>query len=179
MTYLYLPFAGGASAKYGAEWYDPIPRAPLSYSFLKRELKLRTLEEWEREWTFLPVGRHYIQFQTKPKWKPASLRLSKLEWSTIQQLKLGHGYFKSYLVRLPDYDSDRCTMCRQDQRQTPYHLILQCSAYQNERKASIHTLPKKDQSLFQLFTSKTGQQVLLEYLRNTGIATRKWLLGIE
>ena len=55
------------AAKYGTEWCDPIPRAPLSYSFLRREPKLRTLEEWEREWTSISVGRHYTQFQTKPK----------------------------------------------------------------------------------------------------------------
>ena len=165
------------AAKYGADWCDPIPQASLSYSFLKRQLRMRTLMEWEREWSILSTGRHYAQFQTRPKWKPSSLRLSKLLWSTIQQLKLGHGYFKSYLVRLPDYDSDGCNRCNQSQKQTPYHLIMQCSAYQEERKTTIHTLQKRDQSLFYLFTSKPGQQMLLEFLRNTGIATRRWLLG--
>lgn len=167
------------AAKYGAEWCDPIPQAPFSYSFLKRELKMRALQEWNKEWYSLPMGKSYAQFQAKPDWKPSSLRLPKGLWSTMQQLKLGHGYFKSYLVRLPDYDSDKCNRCTQGQRQSPYHLLMQCSAYQKERKSTIHTLPQRDQSLFYLFTSKPGQQVLLEYLRSTSIATRKWLLGTE
>ena len=140
---------------------------------------MRALKEWEKDWYSIPKGRSYAQFQAKPNWKPSSLRLPKGLWSTIQQLKLGHGYCKSYLVRLPDYNSDECNRCNQGQRQSPYHLLMQCPAYQEERRNTIYTLPQRDQSLFHLFTSKSGQQVLLEYLKNTSIATRKWLLGTE
>lgn len=70
---------------------------------------------------------HYSQFDSQPRWNPSSLRLSRLEWSTLLQLKLGHGYFRSFcsrgkpkpsestgkrqtptarLTRLPDYDTE-------------------------------------------------------------------------
>ena len=35
-------------------------------------------------------------------------RGTKQNFSTIIQLKLGHGYFKSYLKRLPKYQNDFC-----------------------------------------------------------------------
>jgi hypothetical protein len=49
-------------------------------------------------------------------------------------MKLGHGYFKSYLNRLPDYDSDKChRSCRQ--RQTPEHLLTTCHHFKHEQLA--------------------------------------------
>ena len=42
------------------------------------------------------------------------------------QLKLGHGYFKSYLVRLPKYIIDRCFIC--NIKKNPEYLILHYKA---------------------------------------------------
>ena len=40
------------------------------------------------------------------------------------QLKMNHDYFKSYLVRLPGYSTDRCLVC--GTRKDLEHLILHC-----------------------------------------------------
>ena len=39
---------------------------------------------------------------------------------------MGHGYFKSYLVRLPDYTTNKCFIC--GTKENPKHLILYCKA---------------------------------------------------
>ena len=49
------------------------------------------------------------------------------------QLKLGHGHFKSYLKRLPDFDLDKCD-CNNQSSQSPAHLLLSCNKYQIERE---------------------------------------------
>ena len=51
-----------------------------------------------------------------------------ITWSSYIQLKLGHGYFKSYLKRLPAYNSDRCD-CNNSLVQSPAYLLLECSKY--------------------------------------------------
>ena len=39
---------------------------------------------------------------------------------------MGHGYFKSYLVRLPDYTINKCSIC--GTKENPEYLILHCKA---------------------------------------------------
>jgi hypothetical protein len=100
--------------------------------------------------------------------------VSKQILSTHMQLKLGHGYFKSYLHRLFKYDSKICQFCKTTEN--PEHLILHCRRY-----AQIRSKIKSDKKLNQLslkmlFSTKTGLNFLYEYLKTTGIATRKWLL---
>lgn len=106
------------AAKYGAEWQEPISQAPLSYTYMKRDLKARSLKEWEQDWQLAKskASQHYLQFASRPKWKLSQLQLPKQLWSTITQLKLGHGYFRSYLVRLPDYNTEDCPNCQYQQR---------------------------------------------------------------
>jgi hypothetical protein len=52
--------------------------------------------------------KHYSQFECRSKWKTKAKTLKKQIWSTYIQLKLDHGYFKSYLNRLSNYDSNIC-----------------------------------------------------------------------
>ena len=52
--------------------------------------------------------------------------------STIHQQRLGHGYFKSFLIRLPPYES---TQCQYSERvQSVRHLLLECRLHQDERQ---------------------------------------------
>ena len=39
---------------------------------------------------------------------------------------MGHGYFKSYLVRLLDYTINKCSIC--DIKENPEYLIFYCKA---------------------------------------------------
>ena len=90
------------------------------------------------------------------------------------QLKLGHGYFKFYLVRLPDYSTDRCFVC--DTREDSEHLILHCKATQTVRKELKQEFDIKEFSLKNLFNTNIGQKFLFEFIEKTQVSTRNWLL---
>jgi len=109
--------------------------------------------------------------------KANKLKLDKLTWSTIVQLKLAHGYFRSYLIRLPEYEEETCQNCYLNQKQTPYHLLFQCPSQLEARKKTIGKLKKGDQNLYSLFMTRDGQEVLINFLKETKIATRRWILG--
>ena len=51
---------------------------------------------------------------------------------SLHAVKLSHDYFKSYLVRLSDYTTDRCYVC--STKEDSEHLILHCKATQAIRK---------------------------------------------
>ena len=51
-----------------------------------------------------------------------------------------------------------------------------CPEYKIFRKHNINKLEKKNKNLFFLF-SKFGINTLIEYLKESKIATRKWILG--
>ncbi len=92
------------------------------------------------------------------------------------QLKLGHGYFKSYLIRLPNYDTKKCNgNC--NYTQNPQHLLLNCSHFVTERSILINKMKPQTTTLKTLFETKKGLENLGEFLINTEIATRKWILG--
>src|SRR5215469_2809842 len=96
------------AAKYGAEWVEPAPSLlGTSISFLNRKLREKVLSDWSKIWQSQKTsqGRDYKQFDMQPSLRVNQIKLKKLTWSTMVQLKLAHGYFRSYLTRLPDYDS--------------------------------------------------------------------------
>ena len=93
-------------------------------------------------------------------------------------MKLGHGYFRSYLHRLPDYDTKKCHInCDKDQ--TPEHLLTVCQYNKKEQKELINQLKKNNlpYTAKVLFTTKEGIRTTLLFLKKTKVATRKWLLG--
>ena len=94
---------------------------------------------------------------------------------TIMQLKFGHGYFHSYLQQLIDYNSSKFTN-RCNQRQTPVHLLLNCIYYFDEiqnMKQNIDTTI----NLNIFFNTKIVNEILIKFIVNNKIATRKWILG--
>ena len=93
--------------------------------------------------------------------------------SSLYQLKLGHGYFKSYLYQQSRSESDLCSCGK---RETPEHLLLSCSELHTARKQLMVDL-KCRLSLPLLLHTKIGIEKTLGFLKATGIATRKWHLG--
>src|SRR5204863_1492138 len=96
----------------------------VSLAFIKRKIKESFLNEWQIEYEKLKKGRYYNQFESISKWKAFSKTLKKQTWSVYMQLKLGHEYFRSYLVRFSSYSSNRCFTC--DIKEDSDHLILHC-----------------------------------------------------
>jgi ribonuclease HI len=165
------------AAKYGAKWLDPIvDDFGLSISYLNRKLKEKTLQDWQEIWEKVTPSNYYKQFETRPSLRASHLQLTKQTWSTITQLKLAHGYFRSFLIRLPTYEEDTCPNCHLNQKETPSHLLLYCPGQLESRNQSINKLDKKDRSLYYLFKTKNGQEKLIQFLQDSKIATRKWLL---
>src|SRR5436189_6258464 len=83
----------------------------VSLNFIKRKIKESSLNEWQIEYEKSKKDRYYNQFESISKWKAFSKILKKQTWSAYMQLKLGHGYFRSYLVRLSNCSSNRCFTC--------------------------------------------------------------------
>ena len=101
-------------------------------------------------------------------------------WTAYIQLKLGHGYFRSYLYCLSKSDTNRCTgACTGIQ--SPIHLYLSCHNYraeQKELKDSLEVASKQNITLTDIY-SENNRPVVYNYLKKTRIATREWFLGQE
>ena len=102
-------------------------------------------------------GKYYNQFENAPKWKAFSKALKKQIWSAFIQLKLGHGYFRSYLVRFLDYSSNRCFTC--GTKENPEHLILHCKNTKYVREELKKEFDIKEFSLKNLFNTNNSKSL--------------------
>ena len=163
------------TAKKDTEMQRSAIESYISLAFISRKVKKSALLDWNTLWQdSKKKGKHYSQFECKSKWNLKAETVRKQIWSTHMQLKLGHGYFKSYLCRLSNYNSETCQFCRI--KENPEYLLLHYRRYAQIRN-KIKSEKKLNQlSLKILFSTKIEQDFLFEYLKETGIATRKWLL---
>ena len=128
-------------AKQPAVYPHPTHDSYLSLTKLKTQIRKSTLLAWYQYSTQLPdsrMGRHFrfIHFHL-PRLTPPShfYHLAKHQLATVTQLRLGHGYFKSYLCRVDENISNTCTCDRQTPApDTPEHIRLYCNKYQPYRK---------------------------------------------
>ena len=90
-------------------------------------------------------------------------------------MKIGHDFFKSYLVRLLAYELNHCNKdC--NQIQTFEHLLLNCH-FLNERKEMEKNM-KISVTIYTLFDTSEDIKNVLNFINNTRICMRKWILGI-
>ncbi|KAF7564239.1 uncharacterized protein PtrM4_153550 [Pyrenophora tritici-repentis] len=94
--------------------------------------------------------------------------------SAFYSLKLGHGYFNSYLKRFNKRD---CNLCICYKPQTPQHLLLDCKQYKTHRNTLKEAIPHRPITLPLLLQTKTGIKATLAFIASTRIGTRKWHLG--
>jgi ribonuclease HI len=150
------------------------PKRFVSIAHLKRISKELSMEEWNLAWNSAKQGKSYsklpitLSLEIKPYLKLSNRIVS----STVAQLRLGHGYFGSYLRHLPSFDTNRCQCGAPSQ--TPEHLLLQCPTYAESR-----TVMKREVRPFTLrviLGTKTGINALARFLSKTNVATRKWML---
>ncbi|CUS06679.1 unnamed protein product, partial [Tuber aestivum] len=127
-------------AKQAAEYPQPDIDSFLSLTKLKTQIKQSALKAWHQYWTQLQPakqGRHYrsIHFHLPSLHPPLHFfQLHRPQLATVTQLRLGHGCFNTYLSRLDENVSDRCSCTKSTPPpQTPEHLILYCSRYQQHR----------------------------------------------
>jgi ribonuclease HI len=166
--------ASAGSSQYNSYIIDCSKETDISLTYLKKSVKKALLQSWYNYYNSAKKGAKYQNLAIQPAWKPLNLKLktSRIIWSSYIQLKLGHGYFKSYLKRLPDYNSDRCD-CDNNSIQSPAHLLLSCSKYQAEYSKIKEKLSVSELSLKLLLTTRDGIQALFQFLKKTEIASRK------
>jgi len=162
------------AAKKGTELQKISLEKYVSLAFIKRKIKESSFNEWQIEYEKSKKGRYYSQFEGIPKWKAFPKTLKKQTWSAFMQLKLGHGYFRSYLVRFSSYSSNRCFTC--GTKESPEHLILHCKNTKYIREGLKEEFDIKEFSLKNLFNTKIGQEFLFKFIEKTQIGTKNWLL---
>jgi ribonuclease HI len=95
--------------------------------------------------------------------------------SSFFQLKLGHGYIKSYLYRLKLIANNKCKCGRIE---TTRHLLLECPLYKEQRRALSRRVKEEVAvrvlTLPLLLHTKIGIQNTLVFLKETSIGTRRW-----
>jgi hypothetical protein len=143
-----------------------------SLIYLRKLIKKSLLQSWQNYYNSTKKGASYQNLDIQPVWKPPNLHVktSRIAWSTYIQLKLRHGYFKSYLKRLPDFDSDKCD-CNNQNTESSAHLLLDCSKYQAARLKLRERL-KINLSLKNLLTTKTRISAVCDFLIETKMARR-------
>src|SRR5437588_9613902 len=142
------------------------------------QIQQSALTAWHHYWTQLPdseKGRHFrsIHFHL-PKLRPSPhfYQLSRHQLATVTQLRLGHGYFKSYLSRMDENIQTSCTCDRQTPApHTPQHILLDCNKYQQHR----HLLKPVAQNfhLPDVLGSKAGLLAVGRFIGKSGAGTRK------
>ena len=163
-----------------------VEKIPVSYKSITNNIAKSISDTWKNKWKNTQLKNiTYLSFNMLPgqrNIKHLSKITNKLQFSTIMQLKIGHGYFKSYQYKRSIWtrenriEDDLCPKC--NKKETPEHLILHCQKYQKEidnmRNKSPHTI-----NLQYLFATKAGQRILIQFLKNTGIGTtttpRGWI----
>ena len=159
------------------------PTEPETTSFALLGLKIKQTNSVEWRSTLEKYGQkpnsNPTTYHRKFNWKISSkLQLplgTKRELaSSFYQLKFSHGYLKSYLFKRGHTTNNKC---RCGQPETSEHLLLSCTELKEARKELRAKLPELRLSLSILLHTKQGIVETLNFLRKTGIATKKWHLN--
>ncbi len=150
-------------------------------SFVKKQICKETKLQWLNVWKSSikkknQYQKHILNVNLSQKLLKELRKIDKLTFSIFIQLKMKHSYFKSYLHQLSENNLNKCyEICNASQ--TSKHLLLNCKHYKSEQiKFKKKTQLKNTDIILMLFIIKIERIATLKYLKNTWIATRKWLL---
>lgn len=163
-----------------ATFDDPID-FPTSLSSIKLEIKHAAFSEWYNQYSAYKQKAIQQNRSSYPAIYKSELskrikiprQIKKNIASSFFQLKVGHGYFKSYMFRIKHVSSNTCS-CNETAIQTPRHLLLECSRYKNERKKMISEMEIRQPTMALLLHTKKGIDTTIKFIEETKIATRKW-----
>ncbi len=153
-------------------------------SFIKKQIDKEIKKQWLIAWNdSIKKENQYQKHTARVNLNYKSLKklrkINRLTFSTFIQLKIKHDYFKSYLHRLSENNSNKCyEICKT--RQTLKHLLLNCKHYRTEQlQLKAKAQFKNMNTILTLFIIKIERIAMLKYLKSTWIVTRKWLLKTE
>jgi hypothetical protein len=151
----------------------------ISFKFLNDQITKYNCQRWLKSWkNNTKKNKHYEKFDTISKDSKIQLlskKFTKHVISTIMQFKFEHEYFKSYLIRLSNYETKKCNEnC--NFTQISKHLLLHCRHFTHERSIMINQMKSQTTTLKTLFETKKSIENLRKFLIDTEIVTRKWIL---
>jgi ribonuclease HI len=151
----------------------------ISFKFLNDQITKYNRQKWLKSWkNNTKKNKHYEKFDTISKDSKIQLlskKFTKHVISTIMQLKFEHEYFKSYLIRLSNYETKKCNEnC--NFTQTSKHLLLHCHYFTHERSIMINQMKSQITTLKTLFKTTKDIKNLRKFLIDIEIVTRKWIL---
>ena len=147
-------------------------------NYIKCLIKTEVLVSWKTHWNLIKKEYIYIKMKTESHWNQNKnlKNINRFQFFTFIQMKLDHNYFKFYLNRLSDYNSDKYhLLCHQ--RQTSEHFLTTCHHFKNEQLALRRKLKDLLLEIRILFILKEEIQAVLHFLKEIRVGIRKWLLG--
>lgn len=148
-----------------------------SYAHLGSQIRKQQSDSWLGLLENQRISNNLASYSRKYPWNPRfKIQLPKTSRklaSAFFQLKLGHGYLKSYLYRLGHSTSNRCSC---GQIETAEHLLLSCKKLSEARRRLQDEHRGARLNLRLLMHTKPGIESVLRFLKETGIATRQWHL---
>ena len=158
------------------------PKTEVIASYLRSLTRQKATKQWHQIHQRLGLtglGKHYgrvirdsATYASKP--HKAFKAYTKQSLSAYVQLKTGIGALKTHLFTIKKARSSHCNRCNSRKNQSPTHLLLYCSAYNQERKDLQRALRGLPPSLHTLFCTGIGRKALATYISSTGIYTIKW-----
>src|ERR1700727_350455 len=150
-----------------------------SFAMLGVKIRQIGITEWRTQLAKQPRTLNPASYSRIFPWKiQAKIQLpsgTKRELaSAYYQLKLGHGYFKAYLNRLGHTANDKCKCGK---KETLEHLLLSYSLYSVARQQLRAKMNNARLDLIALLYTKLGIKKTIGFLKETGIATRRWHLA--
>lgn len=135
-------------------------------AYIARNLKTKSLQTHSSKYTCQVTQKLRLPSGTK-----------RETGSSFYQLKLGHGYLKSYLYKLGLASTNKC---RCGSIETAIHLLLNCKVYKTQRQGLITAVKKSLQiktiTPSILLHTQIGIRETLVFLKETRICTRNWHL---
>lgn len=141
--------------------YDQCPM-----SYVKRQIRLRTLEQWNQRYQTSQTGALTRLFL--PDATDAYKLVRKIKpTGTLTQVMTGHGGFSEYLNRFKLKESPSCA-CEPGQNETVSHMLLDCPIYGKERyelEQNLNIALKLDM-INKLIREKTTREDFINYCIN-------------
>lgn len=148
----------------------------VSYGYYGIKAKAILYTEWETQLKSAPSSTFSRIFDLATRRRFKTPTHERELASAFYQLRIGHGYFNSYLYRSNHATSDRCR-CSGTAAQTPRHLLLSCPITRPYRGLFINALGNSHLDVKDLFSTPRGITAVVEFLKTTKISTRRWILN--
>jgi hypothetical protein len=145
-----------------------------SLTHLKRKISQKLAIDWEASWETSKHGRSYHGF---PSLRLSDFYRSQPRGNTSQMIgiRTGHGYFRSYLARIPSSKIATEDCFCGAARQTPKHLLLECKLYKQGREKMKKAGNFRRLAIPLLLHTKKGLEVVSNFLSTHRIGTRSWI----